>query len=453
MIPRCLAALALSLFPLASHAAASGQAVTPVNVSVAGGETQAFSARFFDSFGRPAVGEVVRFSNDACGTFPSGGFFADALTDATGLATTTFRAFNQGITCWLVASAGVQVRFDVLTYVAAYAYLAATKSPAQPLPGQPYAVSVAARYGLYNLYNADIAARVVAGTASATISPGSANSGDRGTVTFTVTPDARIGDYELEFQFRNRSQRLAIAAPAAPWQDLWWAGEGENGWGMSVVQHRDLLFSVIYVYDEAGKPTWYVMAGGKWDDARAAFTGPLHAPKGAPYTAYDAHDLVVGMPVGSATLAFHGVNDVTLDYTIDGKSGHKKVTRQRFGAADSSPAPSYGDMWWGGLTQNGWGIALLQQHRTLFGVWFTYDANGDATWLAMPTGTWAGSTTYEGRMYRTSGAAWLGKAYDSTAFTTTDVGFFRFRFAGDAAIFEYQVDGKGGTAALLRTPF
>jgi len=217
---------------------------------------------------------------------------------------------------------------------------------------------------------------------------------------------------------------------------------------MSVVQHRDMLFSVIYVYDEAGKPTWYVMAGGKWDDAHAAFTGPLHAPKGAPYTAYDAHDLVVGMPVGSATLAFNGANDVTLDYTIDGKSGHKKVTRQLFGAADPSAAPSYGDMWWGGPAQNGWGIALLQQHRTLFGVWFTYDAHGDATWLAMPTGTWAGSTTYEGRMYRASGAAWLGKAYDSAVFTTADVGFFRFRFAGDAAIFEYQVDGKGGTAAL-----
>jgi hypothetical protein len=55
---------------------------------------------------------------------------------------------------------------------------------------------------------------------------------------------------------------VAIAASEAPWQDLWWSGSVENGWGMSVVQHRDQLFSVIYAYDAAGAPTWYVMSGG-----------------------------------------------------------------------------------------------------------------------------------------------------------------------------------------------
>lgn len=450
---RVFLAMLPALASAGALAASSGQPVTPVNVSVAGGETRVFSARFYDSLGRPAVGETVRFANDVCGTFPDGGYYAQAVTDATGLASITFRAFNQGITCWLVANAGVQVKFDVLTFVAANAYLSATKTPANPLPGQPYTVTVAAKAGLYNLYQAEIAARVVDGSASAFISPGSANSGERGTVSFAVTPDSRIGDYQLEFQFRNRVQRLAIAAPLAPWQDLWWAGMGENGWGMSIVQHRDALFSVLYVYDAGGKATWYVMPSGTWNDARTAFKGPLYAPQGTPFSDYDAAALAVGAPVGSATLTFAGSNELTLDYAIGAQSGRKNVTRQLFGAADASAGASHGDMWWGGVEQNGWGIALLQQHRALFGVWFTYDAAGSPTWFAMPAGTWTDAGTYEGKLYSTVGAPWLGKAYDATAFRSTDVGFFRFKFKGDEASFEYQVNGKGAAIPLSRTPF
>lgn len=445
--------LILALLPAVAHAAASGQAVTPTNVSVAGGESHEFSARFFDSFGRPAMGETVRFANDACGKFPNGNYFIDVTADATGLASTTFTAFNQGITCWLVASAGVQVRFDVLTYVASGVSITATPSPAEPRPGQPFTVTASAQYGSYKIYGADLSAHIVPGTASATISPASANSGEQGSVIFAVTPDARIGDYEIEFQFRDRVQRLAMKAPASPWQDLWWAGLGENGWGMSIVQHRDMLFSVIYAYDAAGKATWFVMPAGTWDAAHTAFTGDIYVPRGSPYTAYDAASLVVGSAVGSATLTFADTDHLTLDYSVDGVTGRKSITRQLFGPADTSVGASYGDMWWGGLKQNGWGIAVLQQYRTLFGVWFTYDASGAPTWLVMPSGAWADAATYEGRMYRASGSPWLGKAYDAGAFKVADVGWFRFRFAGDAATFEYQVDGKSGAMPLSRTPF
>jgi hypothetical protein len=448
-----LAAAVAALFAADAYAAASGTAVTAQRVNVAGGETQVFTARFLDAAGRPAAGETVRFANDACGTFPNNGYFVDVVADANGLASTTFRAFNQGITCWLTASAGAAVRFDVLTYVAANAYLTAVKTPAQPFPGQSYTVTVAAKYGQYMLYDADIAAKPVEGTASATISPGRANSGSGGSVTFTVTPDARIGDYALEFQFRDRVQRLAIAAPASPWQDLWWAGIAENGWGMSVVQHGERLFNVIYAYDDAGKPTWYVMSGGEWNIARTQYSGALYSPRGAPFSAYDPARLEVGPPVGEATLAFAGGNDVTLDYSIGGTTGRKALTRQLFGPADTTATASYGDMWWGGASQNGWGIALLQQYRTIFGVWFTYDAAGRPTWLVLPSGSWTGASTYEGRLYRASGAPWLSKAYDARSFSTSDVGLFRLRFDTGAASFEYQVDGQGGAIPLSRTPF
>jgi hypothetical protein len=110
-------------------------------------------------------------------------------------------------------------------------------------------------------------------------------------------------------------------------------------------------------------------------------------------------------------------------------------------------------MWWGGLQQNGWGMAVLQQYRTLFSIWFTYDASGAPTWFVMPAGYWSDAQTYEGRIYRAAGASWLGRAYDPAVFRTTDVGTFRLRFAGDNATFDYMIEGKGGTLPLTRQPF
>ena len=446
-----IAAALLTLLPLAARSAASANAVTPLNQSVAANESQVFSVQFFDALGRPAAGETVTFANDACGTFPNGGFTYTTTTDAAGLASARFTAFAQGITCWLVASAGAQVQFNVLTYVPASAYLAATL-PSRILPGVPFTVSASAMYGAYRLYYADISARIVPGTGSANITPSDANSGQDGSVGFNVIPGA-IGDYQLELQFRDRVQRFPVKVSDAPWQDMWWAGPDENGWGMSVVQHRDTLFSVVYAYDANGHPTWYAMPGGAWNASHTVYSGPVYLPHGAPFSSYDVARFVVGDPVGTAAIDFTDAANVQLAYTIAGVSGRKAITRQPFGPVDPSSGPAVGDMWWGGIAQNGWGMALLQQYRTIFGVWFTYDATGAPTWYVMPSGSWTSASTWAGRIYRTTGSAWLGAAYDRSKLQTVDVGSFRVTFAGDTATFDYTIDGRAGSIPVERQPF
>jgi len=445
--------LFLALAAVPSAAATSAIALTPQNVGVLGGESREFAARFFDALGRPAAGEAVQFVNDACGTFANGSPVITVTTDATGLASATFTARNQGITCWVAASAGVTVRWDVLTFTLGQVHLQARLTPPQPRPGEAYKLTVTPMAGAYRLYEAEVIARVVEGSASASVSPGAANSGQAGAVTFDVTPDHRVGDYEIDVRYRTRTQRVAMNAPAAPWQDMWWAGMAENGWGVSVIQHRDMLFSVIYAYDAEGRPTWYVMPGGEWDSARTAFTGALYAPSGSPYTHYEASAFTVGEPVGRATLSIVDGAKVVLDFTVEGVSGRKSLTRQSFGPVDTAPIADRADMWWGGEEQNGWGMALLQQYRTIFAVWFTYDADGAPTWFVMPSGSWSDASTYQGRIYRAAGSPWLGKAYDARAFRTTDVGTFRFRFGGDSATFDYTIDGRSGTMPLSRQPF
>lgn len=449
-----LASLACSLVSIA-HAASSAQALTPLNVSVLGGETKTFSVRFLDAAGRAAAGESVQFVNDACGWFGAGSAVASARTDANGVASVDFTAYNQGITCWLIANAGAQVQFNVLTYTSAQVYMTASLDPLKPAPGQPYKITSSVMAGLYKLYDQNMSVRVVPGTAGATISPGSANTGEAGSVVYQVTPDNRVGDYDVEFTWRGKTQKLAMKAPANPWKDMWWAGSAENGWGMSVVQHGDVLFNVIYGYDASGQATWYAMPGGTWNAAKTIYAGSLYRPKGSPFSAYDASKLSVGDAMGSATLSFLDGNTIALDYVVEGVTARRILTRQPFGPQETPAlATDNADMWWGGAAQNGWGVALLQQYRTVFGIWFTYDANGNATWLVMPSGYWSDASTYEGRIFRTTGSPLLGARYDATAFRYTDVGPFKLHFSSDGtARLDYSVDGRAGFLALSRQPF
>jgi len=221
------------------------------------------------------------------------------------------------------------------------------------------------------------------------------------------------------------------------------------------VQHRDVLFANLFVYDSQGAPTWYVMPSGSWDSTHTIYTGNLYLPKGAPFFAYDATKFDIGVSVGQAKFTFssNDPNNASFDYTISGVAGHKSITRLLFGPQSPPLDKPLGDLWWAGGAQNGWGLAVLQQHSTLFALWFTYDANGKPTWFVMPGGSWAANGDYRGAIFRAVGPPWLGATYDVSRHQLTPVGTFRFLVSGDGANFEYTADGKSGTIALTRIPF
>ena len=447
-------AAVIALLPALSHAAASVRLVSPLNVSVLGGSSRVFQARFFDSLGNPAVGETVSWGNDACGFFSNGQFFASSVTDATGLASITFTALDPaGITCWLVGDDGVEARFNVNTYQARQVYFSTATSPISPAAGQPFTLNVSPMQGAFHLYEVDITARIVPAIGNATISPSSTHVGQATSVPFSVVPGGP-GAFDVELEHAGTVKRVTMGLPANGWQDMWWAGSTENGWGMSLAQHGEKFFAVIYAYDASGKPTWYVMPAGQWSTNHTSYTGALYHPAGSPYSAYDTTRFVPGASVGTMTLSFSGYSSVTLFYTIDGTPGQKSLTRQSFGTVTATSTAPYADMWWGGASQNGWGIALLQQGSSIFGVWFTYDDTGAPAWFVMPSGSWTDATTWSGHVYRTTGSPWLGRAYDATMLKVNDVGTFSLRFAADgSAVFDYTIDGRGGSLALVRQGF
>jgi len=448
---RLVPALIAAALAVPAFAATSVQMLTPLNTSVRGGEQRTYSVRFFNGPNQPAVGETVTFGNDACGFFQNGQFAIHVTTDMTGLASATFTARNLGVGCWITASSGASARFNVFTYTAAQVYIGGQVTPSAPRPGEDFTLAAGAYQGAYPIYEAEVTARVLPGSISAALSRDSGSMGTSGrAVSFGVSPQDRIGTYEVEVAHRGVARRFGFRNSA---QDMWWGGSAENGWGMSMVQHGDTIFAVIYAYDASGKPTWYVMPGGAWNDDKSAFGGPLYLPTGTPWSAYDAAKLVVNASVGEARLTFTSAGRARLDYTIDGIAGTKAITRQPFGPEASGGLAGLGDMWWGGAQQNGWGIAVLQQYRSLFAVWFTYDANGAPTWFVMPSGTWSAASTWEGRLYRTTGSPWLGQPYDAARLAPVDVGTFRFTFTGEHAAFDYTIDDVAGSSPLERQAF
>jgi hypothetical protein len=208
-------------------------------------------------------------------------------------------------------------------------------------------------------------------------------------------------------------------------QDLWWGGTTENGWGLSLTQHGARLFGGLFIYDASGNPTWVVMSAGTWDASNTVFQGPLYRPHGTRYDAYRADGFVAGAPVGTLRLTVNSLSSLSMDYVIDGVSGHKALQRQRFGPRDPTvSAGNLADLWWGGPDENGWGFALAQQASTLFGLFFSYDTNGNPTWFVAPSGS---SYSPASKLYRTHGAPWVGAAYDASRLTVTEVGQVSYR--------------------------
>ena len=252
---------------------------------------------------------------------------------------------------------------------------------------------------------------------------------------------------------------LAPAASAQPAsapnvQDLWWAGPQESGWGASIVQHGERLFVVLYVYNDDAHTTWFVVPGGTWNEARTSFTGAAYHPRGSYFARYEPAAFVPGEPVGQVRLDFDGPDRATLAYTLRGIPGSKSIVRQPFGPVATAPRTGLTDMWWGGPGQNGWGVAVVQQHAALFTIIFTYDRLGVPAWWVFPDGAWIDGSTFAGRVYRPVGARWLDVPFLPQLLRAPELGSFALTFHDDRnATLALTILGEGVVLPLARQPF
>ena len=119
----------------------------------------------------------------------------------------------------------------------------------------------------------------------------------------------------------------------------------------------------------------------------------------------------------------------------------------------AAPSVDYTDLWWN-PNESGWGLSLVQHpSRVIFGVWFTYEADGTRTWYVMPSGSWSAANTYSGPLYATGGPPFTAP-FDPEVVEVRQVGTATLTFSSaNNGTFAYSVDGVTGTKSITRQPF
>ncbi len=121
------------------------------------------------------------------------------------------------------------------------------------------------------------------------------------------------------------------AGAAINYQDMWWVGDSESGWGVNVAQQNNTMFATWFIYGANNQPLWLVMSNAQRSGAAGnTFTGDLYQTTGTafsvtPFVPLQASNVT---KVGTATFSFSNARAGTLTYTVNGAQVVKQITRQ-----------------------------------------------------------------------------------------------------------------------------
>ena len=120
-------------------------------------------------------------------------------------------------------------------------------------------------------------------------------------------------------------------------------------------------------------------------------------------------------------------------------------------------AENYTDLWWN-PAESGWGLSLNDHETQLFGVWYTYGADGAATWFVLPGGTFSRDRRiFTGDLYQTSGPPY-NVTFSPSMVRTQRAGSVRIDFAPaglspGTALFTASVGTVSQTRQIQRQAF
>jgi N-acetylmuramoyl-L-alanine amidase len=243
--------------------------------------------------------------------------------------------------------------------------------------------------------------------------------------------------------------------PPTPYLGLWWAGEAESGWGMSVTQHNGIIFVAIFTYDANGQPTWYVMSN--CTVTGNSCSGKLYSVTGGkpPTAVWTAGGLNV-VEVGDASLVFSDANNGVFNALINNVAARKIITRQDVRSGTVPNIIDFTDLWWN-AAESGWGISLTHANSNIFATWFAYDATGKAIWYVAPSCTLLAATmttSCSSELFSVTGGFALTTPWIAGRTTVKREGSFTLQFTDASnAIMTYTLGGNTLTRQITRQPF
>jgi hypothetical protein len=113
------------------------------------------------------------------------------------------------------------------------------------------------------------------------------------------------------------------------YQDLWWAApaNSESGWGVNLTHQGDIIFATWFTYDLDRTPLWLAVTAPK--TAAGTYSGTLYRTTGPAFNAVPFLPAnVMATAVGTATFTFTDGNTGTFNYTVNGVTQTKAITRE-----------------------------------------------------------------------------------------------------------------------------
>jgi alpha-tubulin suppressor-like RCC1 family protein/Tol biopolymer transport system component len=239
----------------------------------------------------------------------------------------------------------------------------------------------------------------------------------------------------------------------------WWV-DSESGWGITVFDQGSVLAPTWFTYDADGEPTWFIAAGA-FEQPDGSYRGDLFRFTGTPFAEIDGPAAQTITPVGTLSLRYSGEDELAFDYTVDGISQSKSLSRFPFGARtfacststtqSRADAANYTDLWTGADPDAGWGLTLFHVDDLLVAIWYTYDTDGEAVFFLLTT-TRQPDGSFAGAVFRQQ---------DGTPFSAIDealpspgediIGSASLRFIdGETADFRYVLGGVDQTRRIQR---
>lgn len=247
---------------------------------------------------------------------------------------------------------------------------------------------------------------------------------------------------------------------AVNYQGLWW-NANQSGWGINFAHQGDVIFATWFTYDTDRKPWWFIASLTK---SGGLFSGDIFAVSGQALNSEPwLQSRMRSTNVGSMTVTFASESEGRLTTSLQGISQSRYITKQVWGVVptciwgaqtDLTKATNYTDIWWN-PDESGWGINLTHQSDTIYGTWFTYDADGKPWWLASTMRPNA-SGGYSGDVSTITGPPfyWDWEWGNPGSASVKTVGTMTARFAdGNHASLDYTVNDIKQTKAITRQIF
>ncbi|QJR11376.1 hypothetical protein DSM104443_02451 [Usitatibacter rugosus] len=253
-----------------------------------------------------------------------------------------------------------------------------------------------------------------------------------------------------------------VASVADAYQALWWAGPQESGWGINTTHQGNILFATWFTYGANGEGQWYLMSRAE-RTGPGVYTGTIYTTRGPAFNAvpFDPKQVEV-TEVGTGTFTFSSTTAGKFDYTVNGITQTKPLTRTEFGNAIpecfTGGAPSaivnYQDTWWN-ASESGWGLNITHQGDLIFATWFTYDLSGKAQWLLMSNVRRVGlGDQFTGSIHRAKGNPFNTLPWNVGSIQTTEVGQVTLTFSDrEHGTFAYTLDGVAQVKNITRQEF